>query len=338
MRHYIRISELSDPSLVYELLSNACHLVQTNICDLKLDIGSHVIINKQVIPISDPNGIKLYNESIPDIKITINSLDITESNGIKYFNLTDMDGYQIMKSLIGLLPTDYVPYNGEITEFWIDGISIYDLSEIRIFGVDFEFSGVDPESIVLLLNDLEVPRPKISEITKTRLKGLISNDWEVKGLNEYYEDDEGSTTEEKIKSDDDFLTLRVTNEELNQIVKPENDDITDMLIDFDMDIGLVQNLPMVTAKFRPQRILDRVLYCKYNFIARACMDPIYLSKTSIKLVYKNTGNKFLVYSLIYLYDKLYHNLESPSPKIMKLNVRESFIKKFSLFEDEYEID
>ena len=240
-----------------------------------------------------------------------------------------------MKTPLGLMVTDYIPFDGEIEEFFLNGISIYSLSKIRIFSSEFDFADVNPDVLVDILDDLEVKRPKISDITKERLSGLISSDWEVKGMVDYFDDTEDKYTDENIMGL--LMHTELTADDIKELITLPDRDVYDDFMDPTVNWDLINNLPTVRAKFQPQKILDRVLFCKYHFIARSCMDPRSLSKSSIKAIYKQTGNLNIVYSLVYLYDRLYTMTSNPSPSMIDVSIRSKFSAKFGLNDEEFNL-
>jgi len=333
-RYTITMSEIKNPMINHELLKNACELTQTSIDTLKqaLDPGRFLILTDSIQPIMDPNGVNIIINQLSDIKVNVGSITIRDDDDIKFIIIDDTDGYQIMKTPFGLLSTDYIPNRGEFDDFDIDGISIYDLSKIRLFSSEFDFADVNPDIIVDILNDLNVKRPKISDITKERLSGLISKDWETKGMTDYFED-----MDEKFESENMYnllLETTLTYDDVKELITMPEPDVYDDFLDPTITWDVINNLPRIRAKFQPQKILERVLYCKYHFIARSCIDPRTISKSSIKAVYKQTRDMNIVYSLVYLYDKLYTTQNDRSPMMIEVAIRSSFAKKFLNTNDE----
>jgi len=336
-KYFIKINELKNPMINFELLKYACDMVQTSVDEVKnkMEKGRFLILSDMIQRIIDPNGVDITIMPITDIKIDVGPIRVEEDKDQMFLILDDTDGYQIMKTPFGLLATDYIPLNGEFDELMIQGISIYDLSAIRIFSSEFDFADVNPDRIIDLLNDLDVKRPKISEVTKERLQGLISSEWETKTVTDHFDEADSKFIEEDIYSNLRETTL--VYDDIKSIIDLPESDIYDTYINPDMTWDLINNLPTVKAKYQPQKILDRVIYCKYHFIARSCIDPRMLSKSSIKAVYKQTGNMNIVYSLIYLYDKLYTNATNPSPSMIDVSIRSTFAKKFGLNSDEFSL-
>jgi hypothetical protein len=336
-RFYIRMNETKNPMINYELLKSACDLIQIDIMDLKtkLNIGRFLILSDSIQPIMDPHGIDIILDDIPDIQIDVGKMYIAEEKEMKFLVLDDTDGYQILKTPYGLLTTDYIPFNDEFEEFFIDGISIYDLSNIRIFSSEFDYDNVDPNVMIDMINDLEVRRPKISDVTKDRLKGLISPDWETKGMTDYFDNNDEKYEDEDVMNL--LMETTLTADDIKEIIHLPEIDVYDSFIDPSLNWDAINNLPTIRAKFLPQRILDRVLFCKYHFITRACIDPRLLSKSVIKSIYKQTGNMNLVYSLVYIYDKLFTLSNHPSPTLSGGNMRTRFANKFKLNEEEFNL-
>ena len=298
--------------------------------------GRFLVLSDSIQPIMDPNGVDIIIDDIADIHIDVGKVIIRddEKEG-RFLIIYDTDGYQIMKTPLGLMVTDYIPLSDEFEEFFIEGLSIYSLSNIRIFSSEFDFADVPSEISTDILNDLIVPRPKISDVTKERLSGLISQDWETKGLTDYFDDTDEKYTDENII--DTLTKTELTFDDIKSIIDLPTSDVYDSYIDPSINWDLINNLPTVRAKFQPQKILDRVLNCKYHFIARSCVDPRILSKSVIKAVYKQTGNLHIVYSLVYLYDKIYTLTSASSPASVDVSIKSHFARKFKLNDEEFQL-
>jgi len=336
--YIIKMSETKNPMVNFDLLKSACELVQISMDELKskMQRGRFLILTDMIQPIMDPNGVDIIIDDIADIHIDVGSIYVREEKDeSKCMVLDDTDGHQIMKTPLGLMVTDYIPFDGEFEEFFLNGISIYSLSKIRIFSSEFDFADVNPDVLVEILDDLDVKRPKISDITKERLAGLISNDWEVKGMVDYFDDAEDKYTDENIMGL--LMNTELTADDIKELIDLPERDIYDDFMDPNTNWDLINNLPTIRAKFQPQKILDRVLFCKYHFIARSCMDPRSLSKSSIKAIYKQTGNLNIVYSLVYLYDRLYTMSSNPSPSMIDVSIRSKFSAKFKLNDEEFNL-
>jgi hypothetical protein len=340
-RYYIQMAETKNPNINHELLSRACELVQIPIIEFSnlLRKGRFFISHNVILPIIDPIGVDIELIPLQDISIDVGlSKWETEKDGV-FLTLYDTDGYQIMKTPVGLLPTDYIPLNDEFDDFMYEGMSIIQLSNLRIFSMDFDFANLPRSEMINILNDIDVNRPKISDVTKTRLKGLISPDWEIKNEIDYFDDVDEKYSDESIMellTSGDFTQNEM--DELNMsFIISEKDPIYDDFLAVGFDWELINNLPTVKAMYQPQKILNRFLYCKYHFISRSCLDPIHLSKESIKTIYKQTGSKNLIYSLVYLYDKLFTNRSTPSPSYMGLEVYKEFLIKFNINQEEFNI-
>ena len=334
----VKMSETKNPMVNFDLLKSACELVQINMEELKskMQRGRFLILTDMIQPIMDPNGVDIVIDDIADIHIDVGGIHVREEKDeTKCMVLDDTDGHQIMKTPLGLMVTDYIPFDNEFEEFFLNGISIYSLSKIRIFSSEFDFADVNPDVLVEILDDLDVKRPKISDITKERLAGLISNDWEVKGMVDYFDDTDDKYTDENIMGL--LMNTELTADDIKELIELPERDVYDDFMDPNTNWDLINNLPTVRAKFQPQKILDRVLFCKYHFIARSCMDPRSLSKSSIKAIYKQTGNLNIVYSLVYLYDRLYTMSSNPSPSMIDVSIRSKFSAKFKLNDEEFNL-
>jgi hypothetical protein len=339
-RYYIQMSETRNPMLNFELLERGCELLQMTTEDYTrtMQRGRFHLINKTIIPIIDPVGVDIELRAIPDLSIDVGEAQWENSPEGPFLNLYDTDGHQIMKTPLGLLPTDYIPFVGEIDDFSYEGMSILGLTNLKIFTMDFDFSHLSRNDMLDVLNDIDVQRPKISDITKERLKGLISKDWESKKPEDYFDDVEEKFVEEDIM--EKMMDFSFTEGELSDLCKSltvSEDPIYDDFLNLGFNWDVINNLPTVKAMYQPQKILNRFLYCKYHLIARSCIDTVNLSKISISTIYKQTGCKSLVYALVYLYDKIYTHRDNPSPLFVGIEVDSNFLKKFNINQEEFNI-
>jgi len=336
-RYYITVSEFRDTYLNSELLKTACDLVQITQDEVKKNMlkGRFLILDDQIVGIKDPNGYDIKMDNIPDIRIDVGQTVIERSEESQMLVIYDVDGYQIMRTPVGLLPTDYIPLDGEIEDFDINGLSILKLSDVRIFTAHFDFDHLDYDTQLKLLDDLDVPRPRVSEVTKKRLQGLISGSWETKGMSEYFDESEDKFEEEKMMNL--LRETKVDESALDFLNEEVSDDPYDLFLFGDDQIGLINNLPTVKAKYQTQKIWDRVLFCKYHLITRCCIDPRSLSKTAMIMIYKQTSNINIIYSLVYVYDKLYTLNDAPSPQFVSYYMDEKFLNKFDLRGEEYNL-
>jgi len=325
---HVMVNDLTNPVLTYELLKHAGEMVQKTVQEIVMNLpkGKYLVLTDRIIRISDSNGVHMEMGPLDDVHINVGDLTIEDDNGTKFLMLTDTAGIQVMRTPFGLLPTEYIPDPGEFEDFTINGMSIMDLSKIRIFKSGFDFADVDPEEIVKIIPDLIVTKPKISEVTLHRLDDILTGEWETKDIFNYYDQTEDEYNDESII--DDLMITELKYEDIKESLNYEPDPLYDSLLNPELSWDLVNNLPLVRAVHTPQRILERIIYCKYHFIARSCTDPRTLSKETIKQIYMQTLNKGIVYSLIFLYDRLYTTKEVSSPPSIDVMMRKSFIEKF----------
>jgi hypothetical protein len=328
-KYTVTLSELKNGVLNYELFKAACELVQKapETIESKLQTGRFLFTGASIEPIIDPHGKDIIIEDIEDIYIDVGKVKVEDSKEGVFLCLYDIEGYQIMRTPAGLIATDYIPFHDEFKDFKIEGVSLYKLSLHRIFSMNFEFNQLTPKQMIDILDDLEVKKPKISQSTKDRLIRIIADDWEIKGEEDFFRERDDEFESEQIMDDLIETEPDITGLELGDT---KTEDIYDELMDPNFSWDLITTLPTVKMKYQPQRILDRVIHAKYNLIALSSIDPASLSENLIRLVYRATHSKNLVYSLVYLYDKIYTNKEIRSPMTVSLSWRTDFQEKFNL--------
>jgi len=322
----ITLSTTSSPILNYELLKSAGELVQMSVDEIvnKLPKGSFLILTDRIHSTNINTGKRIYLDNIDDINYHTDYVTVEKDREVSFLTLYDTDGYQIIKTPIGLMATDYIPFENEFSDFKVNGISISKLALYKFFSVNFSYDSLPTRLMIDILDDLKVDRPKIADISKQRLGSLVQ-DWDVKAFGDILGDEEEYVDElydqfiEDIKNEPTDLDFE----------KIFESDPYDIFLDPNLDIGLTGMLPLKVSKFQPVRILDRILNAKYQLIARSCTDITLLSKYVITKIYKATNNNVdIARSLIYMYDKMYSSTDTPSPSGVTIIIEPKFVEKF----------
>jgi hypothetical protein len=332
----VTLSTSNNPSLNYELLKHAGELTMMSIEDIlnNLPPGGFLVMADRIHSTNTLAGKKIFLDEIKDIEYNTGDVVITVDNDINFLSLINQDGFQIIKTPLGLLPTDYKDFGDELPDFDINGIKFSDLAKFGLFSVNFNYENMVCSDMLEMLNDLKVNRPKISEITKERLRGLISEEWETKSITEVLNE-----SDEFVEEPIDFMTELINTTLSDGIIDTlgsEYDPYNDLFTDFD-DIGIISSLPVLKIQHQPQRILERILNLKYQLISRCCLDVRLLSKNSIKGIYKITRNRNIVLSLVHVYDSMFSSVDISSPSGCKININPDFLNKFMDDDEDFEI-
>jgi len=204
--------------------------------------------------------------------------------------------------------------------------------------MNFSFDYVDRKTLIDVLDDINVIRPRISTVTKSRLVGLIGDSWETKDLIDEFNfaSSAGFSMEEEKREElsyDEYMN-KIINDDLPDVSNiTESSDPFDSFFDPGGETGILNTLGEMRLKYQPAILWDRIENFKYNVIARCCMDIKMISKRSIAFVYKQTGSMNLVYSLVCMYDILFTNMDVKSPPYTQVVLYNDFLSKFDLLDE-----
>jgi hypothetical protein len=242
--------------------------------------------------------------------------------------LVNENGYKLYSIETGVLNTLFeIPPEFDYRLF---GFSISTLSKNGVFDQYYSASYKSRNQLLSMLDDLIVPKPEISEVTKERL-GLSGN-W-------------GDRYEEKIpdeEEDVDFNFDDFLDEVINFDVQPE-----DFIVPKDDDWNLDEFITFLTTtdailsfktteKTRSARQTFLMLkYLKYDIISRMILPDGRINKemigtfSEIKFIH---SKNFMLYSLISFYDRTYYSTGEQSPKHISTYLNDEFLSKFKVRE------
>jgi hypothetical protein len=330
---FCKMSTTDNPRVNYDLFVEASQILELTLDDLISNFkkGNYLLVSDKMIVSTVANGFYVKIDRFPDIRFHPQDVSFEKVYGMDMISLYDRQQRKIMSTHMGLLATDYVPTIGEFPEIIVDGLYLTQLSELRIFSNNFSFDYINKETCLDILQDLNVNRPRISAITKSRLSGIVDRDWPEKNWNDQMIETETQVIEEKMNPQFDMTEFMDADidETFLENMDFEIDQFDDYL-DPDIDLNIMSALSMTRIKFQPAIIWERFLSIKYNLIARSCVDLQALSKDTIRWVYAMTKNKGIAYSLIYMYDKIYVSEDMRSPPYSSIVIFNNFLDKFNL--------
>jgi len=335
----VKMSTALRPAINYDLLNTGLGLLQLTVADyLARTLKGHfLIIGEKIIMTTQNDGVKIQIVEMSNILFRPSNFVIERINDIEYFVLYDELGFIIMKTPVGLIATDYREEKEKFDDFLINGVSFNNMTKMGIFSNNFSFDYLRYQDMLDLLTDLDVTKPKITKVTYQRLKGLIDNSWQIKGEADVMADVEEAKFMEVFdprEMIDELKAVPIEDLILAQSQLDTDVSIYDQLLNPEFDFNLISSLSVVRTKFQPAILWERILNLKYNLIARCCMPINMICRQSIKMVYSHTLRKELVYSLIYVYDKLFTNLKSLSPSSIGVQMNPEFVEKFNLASDD----
>lgn len=332
------INKLSDMSVVLELIMYIIEMTG-NTADAfwkMVDSGPYVISTGQLSIATRDIGFKLKPMVIMPVKYDPDRIIHEEG----FITLFDRSGDIIMRTIEGLLHTDYSPktLNWDIR---LMGISLKSIMHLRPFNSHFSIEYCNDRDLVDILlacdNGLRVSRPKVTSVTNQRLK----TNFDERPMDDDFEDflmEEDTKLDDFIESKetgvDLFASVIALSEDeigmLNNVVNSSPNEMYDSLLDPSFDFSLFQTMFKKRISYHPKKILERVLYIKYHIIAKLLTNTNILNKSTIQNIHTLYRNENLTYSLVYVYDRQFSTTDTPSPDGTLIKVSPTLVKEFKL--------
>jgi len=330
-RYAIFLNSFKNDYSIYSLLERALELTDTSKDVMMNNIkkGKFMYYGDKIISSHVNVGFHMYAQRLSNV--VIDAYDI--SVGDELISLLDSESKVIMNTPIGLLASDYddrkLFYN-----FDCFGVKFHDLIKNHAFSVNFKLEDLSEEILVDMIESLELSKPKISIITKERLR--LPNDWEERD-----EKDEFSTLEQEMLPSEglkgDFIldAIDLLDSNIDEFKNEAGIMLQDNSMN-DIDIWLssinISNLISQTKEigktFQPYVIWKRIIGLKYSIISCLCISTESICKQAISLIFKMTQDVNLKYALIHTYDHLFTNTDIKSPPFIAITFSKPFLNKF----------
>jgi hypothetical protein len=339
---FISINRVDRPQEIKDLLDKSLELCSMTEGDFfrKVEIGNYIKTSDIVMPLLSSHGFKMYVKQLTPITFSPGNFKI--DNG--FITLYDRDGYVIMKTVEGLLHTDYKADPTEIhSNMTIHGLPLLNLINMGIFTSTFSLEHFSSKDLVDLLNhkgiptmtDLDVPKPNVSRITNSRLNINFPERGQEYDLAEVMLSTESAPMIEKIDDDDsDDIYATLFDVKIDENIMDDfigkNDEVHELWFDPDYDINLMKTMSRQIITYQPKQILERVLRIKYQIITSLVSTINILNKNVIKAAKRLTGNNSIVYSLIYTYDRQFTNTDVKSPHGCEFSIDPYFDKIYGI--------
>lgn len=310
-----------DPSMLFDFfteLSEQCGFSIQNIID-KTRQGNWILDSNKILKV-DGFGFEIRDTMIiQPISFHGCYLDVNEETT----TLKTMEGTKIYAIDTGLLSSNY-KIDDEF-DFDVFGLKFSEIVSFGALNQNFSVMYKSRAEALSLLHNLQVPKPKITEVTKMRLK---LQDWETRTEDK---------TEETYQIDDntDFY---------DQLLEFDFHDFKiDMNFDYYM-MGLEDALNFLvetdaiysmktTQRMHQSRKLFLRLQClKYDLIAYQLVKDLKINKitmNSIKSLCSNGRRQLVEYSMISLYDRTFQTEGHKSPRGIYMEINQDFIDKFN---------
>ena len=314
---FISKTDFDDPSLLYSFFKEFKSLMDFEDTEFKkCKPGNWIIKDNKILKV-EIGDFQFYDfREMDEVNLMESSLIITPEKIL----LNDKYGYKIYQVDTGLIPAV-----GKITDdedFSFMGITFNKLLEMSVFRYNFHALYLDKEDALNMIDNLNCDKPLVSKQTIERLN---LRNWEHK-----IESKSESKTEMEDVSHflDSMIEYDMT--EINITITPEEDDLFSTLIDTD----LVKSLLTASRIHFPRKMFMTVMNLKYDLICHQLLSEMKINKTNLhailKLFHDSDNLRFIMYSLISLYDRTYENDGQKSPGQVVICVNSNFTKKFSI--------
>jgi hypothetical protein len=285
-----------------------------------------IIDNKVLSTIGD--GFAIHKTEIPNpVELTNCQLEINED----WCRLIS-EGRRIFNTETGLLSCNY--QTPPEYDFRVFGLKLSKMCEIGAFSQNFSPVYCSKRTLLDCLEDLKVPMPKISTITKKRIP--FTKTWDDKLGNESYETE--MIVEDTTMFYQELLDQRYTVDDYKQFVEPMlQEDKFDDLINFMLDTDVIYSMKTSQRLQQTRKIFFLIKNLKYDLIAFCITPTMKLSHRMIirvKGMYHTEESKYIVFSLVSLYDRVFPNEAIKSPESIKIEIDANFEAKFLLVEDD----
>jgi len=304
----------------------------------RIKSGSFTIIDDKLISSPIISGFEIITRYLTSI--SYHAGVVKHENG--FFVLYDRSNKIIMRTLEGLLHTDYIPSQEECPiDYYINGIPMSKLMKFRPFNTYFSVDNIDSKDLLYLIDngqddDLLVPEPIVNRVTNIRLGSSFREKTQENEFPDIVIKDEILVEmEEKeptlaeydligdlVDGDDDFSYLKI--DEL------EEGSHHDVWFEPEFDSNLLSTLTRQIITYHPKKILERVMNVKYQILTKLIVDVNLINKKTIGAIKDTTKNRNLVLSLVYTYDQQYTNTEELSPTGCEMRIDPALDKKYRI--------
>lgn len=311
-------TDFDDPELLHSLLREFCELLSLTLDDLikKIEYGNWIVTEDKIIHVKNSLGFCIHNVSILDtLMFDKCHVESDMDRTVLYSN-----DYKILSLDTGILTSYAIPTDD--MDFRSFGLSFKKMCRIGVFNQDFNVLYKTKQECLDALDDINVPKPKITQATIDRLK---LRNWDEIRVEEGVRDIiiEDMTGFYKSMMDED---IELTEDALI-------DDPISSMIQHIEKTDLVTSIMTTQRIVNTRKILWNIYNLKYNLICHQVLSDMRISKGTMQNIgsFVTNGNrKNIMLSLISLYDRTYQHDGQASPKIITLGINKDFIQKFNI--------
>jgi hypothetical protein len=330
--NYISKCNLDDPDQIFLFFQELSEILNVDVMSLIKDTedGTWVIRKDKVLKTTDKGFRMTELDHLNPILYTGCKLLTDE----KWTRLVDTDDYRIFSIETGILAADYIPEANY--DFQVFGLSFCGLCKLGAFQHNFKVFYKSRESCLEMLRTLEVDKPNITSLTKTRLK--LMDNWEVREVDEK---DEEIIIEDSTDVIGQLMDVEINDSDVLNLItsEPVGDELSGLL-DFIMDTDAIYSMKTTHRVQHTRKIFINIKNLKYDLIVRQILQDMKISKqmiNSANQLFKAPERKFILYSLISYYDRLYQYENQRSPGGIRLDINQDFLDKFGLSSSDEDI-
>jgi hypothetical protein len=323
--YYFQKRNNTDPTMLWEMFSELSELIGVSIDIMISKCPKGQWFQEKNKILRTINGFEI-REAVVNEPIDFSNCELEVDD--KWIRMQDPGGYRIFSMETGLLSTDYIPEKKYNVKFY--GIDYNKMCENGVFRVGFSPLYHDRNKFLEMMDDLIVPQPKVSDMTKNRLK--LSENWES-----YKEDaevnlsyiDETSFVEELMSADISSIAAEIQKEVENKEIDQSAADMVLFLMSTDSIVSMKTDARI----HQTRKLFMRIKNLKYDLISINFLNDLRVNKRIISIIgsiVKNGLKKYILFSLISLYDRSFQVDGHESPTNIVLNINQNFITKFGV--------
>jgi len=323
-------SGIDDPIVLKDFFDELSKIIEIPLVTIlaKVKNGKWSIIDNKILQVQSGGFLIQEKDQLDYIAFDQTRLEVDA----EWTRLVDTGGYRVYNTETGLLSCFYdIP---DEKDFRVFGLSFKKMMKLGAFNQNFNVLFVSKSDCLNLLDDLEVERPKISDITKRRL--IWTSNWdtarEEKLSNDIVIED---TTESFIN---DLINQDFSRDEYKDILpnisqQTKFDDIIQFLLETDVIFSM-----KTTQRIQHyRRVFLIVKNLKYDLICSQITSNLKVSNPLIKAMKRLIKDEYklhLEWSLVSLYDRTYQSEGSRSPEDLVLNINRDFLKRYQIISDD----
>jgi hypothetical protein len=321
-KYIISKSDFDDPVLLYEFFDELkAILTKPDIQDILkyVDRGDWILHENKILQ-SYGMGFKM-SKFIGELPI-YNEQIIMDVNDEK-ITLYDSMNKQVLSILTGLM--DCYKEDLNLPNFEIFGLDYDKIQRIGALNKNFSITNMRKSEVLELLDTLDVKKPTITDIAKTRLG--LGDSWEVS--TDVKEDIEIHLAEPEY----DYRSFFV-NVDLSSIkVDWDYHSITDF-VQYFSGTDFFNTSTTTSEIYFPRKLYEELKHLKYDCICYLVTFNLQVSKNTISILSsylkKSESRTHILYSLISRYSRTIQTTDESSPLDAKLDIKNIFLRKFKI--------